>query len=715
MTLNPESEAMLIEQQEKMLAGIAAQVETWKPQPATEPDPFDLTDAGRTEFLKDSSQEFTNFVQRHFEPTDNVCFCLIHPTAKIARNIFKRIDQVDPGFVKFLHEQNEVYNIYVSMNAYDPALTGESVGRTEQNVVAVRNLYAEVDEHGEQTVQKIITSPNVPNRVTDILESSPGKYQFMWRVDGVPKDVAKATNRAIASEFDTDMASTDLARVLRVPGFKNVKYPEQPVVKIISESPTKYSREQFNVSIRESITQVSTAESISSVIDSVNVSLNGPPIPHGQHDRTLFRIGCSLRNDGWEFEQIKQYLVQVCQARCVDYGPDYLDMCEKKAKSACTYSKGQPTPGVIVNGHLAGSVAALGLAANPAPVNWRDQFKSIGELEQGDVRMLIDGFLPEGTIFIGGLPGEGKTLFALSIAKALTTGDPFLGKFFVNEIVPVIYLIPESGGRAFRRRCETFKIPNDPDLFLCRTVSEGSTLPLDDGSLLEAVRRLRPVIVLDTLVRFSEAEDENQAMQNKKLVDDIIRLRQAGAVAVIGLHHATKAMREKGMTLETALRGTGDIAASADAVYGLLRDSMLYNNGLGPNEIDVACLKPRDFEPPMPFRIAATQKTDRGLIKLESVIDRYRDFLVVSKSASNRTSGDILERLVKEDPVISLKELSHATGMSTWEIRKALKARHWTRPKGGTNGAGRWTLAVMSNPGHPADVSFEAVTNGSVN
>jgi len=181
-----------------------------------------------------------------------------------------------------------------------------------------------------------------------------------------------------------------------------------------------------------------------------------------------------------------------------------------------------------------------------SPMNWRDHFKSVGELEQGDVRMLIDGFLPEGTTFIGGLPGEGKTLLALSMAKALTTGDPFLGKFFVNETVPVIYLIPESGGRAFRTRCEKFGIPNDPELFLCRTVSEGSTLGLDDASLIEAIRKLKPVVILDTIIRFSEAQDENQAMQNKQLVDDIIRLRQAGAVAVIGLHHATKAMREKG-------------------------------------------------------------------------------------------------------------------------------------------------------------------------
>jgi 5S rRNA maturation endonuclease (ribonuclease M5) len=333
----------------------------------------------------------------------------------------------------------------------------------------------------------------------------------------------------------------------------------------------------------------------------------------------------------------------------------------------------------------------------PQPLTWRNLFRSVDELEQGDVRMLIGGFLPEGTTFMGGLPGEGKTLFALSIAKALTTTEPFLGKFSVSEAVPVIYLIPESGGRAFRKRCEKFHIPNDPELFLCRTISEGSTLPLDDASLFEAVRKMKPVVILDTLIRFSEANDENAATENKKLVDDIIRLRQAGAVGVIGLHHATKAIREKGMSLETALRGTGDIAASADAVYGLLRDAMLYSNGAGPNEIDVACLKARDFNPPVPFRIAATKETyPQGPV---SVIDQRKDFIIVSKSDREQATGETLERLVKEDPAITLEELTKVTGLSTWTVRQTLKNRHWVKSRGGSKGTNKWILSPVNRLG----------------
>ncbi len=98
-------------------------------------------------------------------------------------------------------------------------------------------------------------------------------------------------------------------------------------------------------------------------------------------------------------------------------------------------------------------------------------------------------------------------------------------------------------------------------------------------------------------------------VQNKLLGQDLIGLIHAGAVAVISLHHASKAMRLEGMTLENILRGSGDMAALADVVYGLKRDDKLYDNGAGPLEIEVRCLKPRDLEnPPLPFRIAASRK-----------------------------------------------------------------------------------------------------------
>jgi hypothetical protein len=456
-------------------------------------------------------------------------------------------------------------------------------------------------------------------------------------------------------------------------------HPDGPVYTVIDDSPI--------IPVPERISELVKHES-----ERVNASEDGPRIPYGSHDSELFRIGCMLRNAGMNYQEIRDALIHICQRRCENHGTDYVDMCAKKAKSVCRYPVGQASPMLQFDGTATNQTDVV----TPGSIsNWEDRLVSVGELEEGEVQMLIDRFLPEGTTFIGGLPGEGKTFFALSIARALTTGKPFLGTFPVQKTIPVI--------------------PKDRTKFLCRTVSQGATLPLDDGSLLEAVRKLKPVVFLDTIIRFSEAEDENASAQNKKLVDDIIRLRQAGAIAVIGLHHATKKMRIEGMSLELALRGTGDIAASADAVYGLLRDNMLYSNGEGPNEIQVACLKPRDFEPPPPFRIASTKRPGLSpepgmLIGMQSIIDQNHDFKMISRGAQAQDIESRIEQIIKDLPSITIKGLAEKTGRSDWEVRKAIQKLGYERKPGGKKGGvAGWAKITVSPIQIPPNVNEHEV------
>jgi hypothetical protein len=422
-------------------------------------------------------------------------------------------------------------------------------------------------------------------------------------------------------------------------------------------------------------------------------------VHEGGRNNYLFKKGCELRRVGAELPEIEAVLLRMNAELCEPELSDNEVMTI--AGSASRYEYHDST------------VFNSAVPAVPTDITtWRQQFRTVGELQAGDVQMLIRNFLPEGTTFIGALPGEGKTLLALSIAKALTTGKNFLGRtdFSIPKRMPVLYLIPEVGAQAFRTRCEKFHIPDDPNLFLCRTISEGPTLLLDDPMVLEAVRSMRPVVFLDTVLRFNEAEDENAAAQNKALVDQLLALRHAGATSIVGLHHSTKAMRKEGMSLETVLRGTGDLAAMCDAVYGLIRDDKLYANNAGPNEIDVRCFKPRDFDPPVPFRIAASRKAEKAsLIGIApgvlSNIDQYADFVVIGGTDHETSNAERLERLIQDDPALKLSELEDITGLSIWRIRQTLSKRGWVKDKGGSKGASHWhrtgdkTGDMTANPG----------------
>jgi hypothetical protein len=279
------------------------------------------------------------------------------------------------------------------------------------------------------------------------------------------------------------------------------------------------------------------------------------------------------------------------------------------------------------------------------------------------------------------------------MVKPFTTGARFLGKYKPEKIFPVLYLIPESSGRAFKMRCKAFGIPDDPHRFLCRTISDGVTLLLDDPIVLKAVQEMKPIVFLDTMIRFSESKDENSSAENQAVAKNVLALRAAGAVSVIGLHHATKAFAEGEITLEACLRGTGDIAALCDSVYALRRDRAVFDNGNGPEELDVACVKDRDIKnPPKPFRIAARYIKNDGT--RASFIDETGDFHLIESSAVLKDLESKFIKIVAEgDPTINREDLAGELGITEHALRKLAKQLGWSRPAI-TNGS--WALIRKS-------------------
>jgi hypothetical protein len=327
---------------------------------------------------------------------------------------------------------------------------------------------------------------------------------------------------------------------------------------------------------------------------------------------------------------------------------------------------------------------------------WWTNYRAVDELEgNGTIKMFIENFLPEGTTIICGLPKEGKSWVALSIAKALTSGNPLFGqlKFSVPEITPVLYLAAESGDSALKLRCEKMGITKDKNLFLARTLSQGPMFGLDDNNIQNAVRAMRPIVILETLIRFNDGKDEDNATENRKLAESIFRLISWGARAVIGIHHSRKDLNKANPTKESAVRGSGDGLAMVDAIWLVMQDERMYQRGKGPNEIDIVGWG-RDFNP-LPMRLALTKKTAKGQVGfapgIASIIDSKGDLEWVDKGiVFDQGSDQRIEQLIAEDLSISKRKLAEKTGLTDWEIRTALKRLGYRRAKGGKKGAGDW-------------------------
>jgi hypothetical protein len=314
-------------------------------------------------------------------------------------------------------------------------------------------------------------------------------------------------------------------------------------------------------------------------------------------------------------------------------------------------------------------------AYSDTAVNWRKRFHTVEELPEGEPVMPITGILPEGVTFWGANSGLGKTWLALAQARALITGRKFLGVWDVAEPVNVLYLCPEMSSRSFKKRCKRFGIGGPR--FRCMTISDGVALNLSDPLLLAAIRELKPVIFLDTAIRFSSAEDENSASDNAKgLGPAIFALIHAGARAVVCLHHRAKgASLAEELTLENCLRGTTDLGALCDAVYGLQLDrgdgSPGYLRESKKNvRLLVRCVKARDFRAPEDFRV-----------QLDPFINEIGDMAVVTEESNWTSDAEKVEQAIVANLQASLREIEKHTNVDKDRVKKLAGERGWYQDK----------------------------------
>jgi RepB DNA-primase from phage plasmid len=146
-------------------------------------------------------------------------------------------------FQSWLHQQNESgADIFIGMN---PVRDG-SRSRTKEQIREVRHTYLDLDEEAGASLQAIRTSGDVPPP-NFILDTSPGKHQVVWRIEGLDPAEAETLLRALASQYGGDPAATDISRLLRLPGLANRKYNEAFVVRVHHETDALYHGHDFHV------------------------------------------------------------------------------------------------------------------------------------------------------------------------------------------------------------------------------------------------------------------------------------------------------------------------------------------------------------------------------------------------------------------------------------------------------------------------------------
>jgi hypothetical protein len=134
--------------------------------------------------------------------------------------LYRSFNRLDRSEVEALLPRLEALNakgaaIYVAVNSF-------SGHRKLENVVRVRGIHADLDDVTEDQLQELrkTLAPTIA-----VQSSSPRKQHWYWLLsegEEISKETAKAINRGLV-RFGADKAAIDVTRLLRLPGFRNMK------------------------------------------------------------------------------------------------------------------------------------------------------------------------------------------------------------------------------------------------------------------------------------------------------------------------------------------------------------------------------------------------------------------------------------------------------------------------------------------------------------
>jgi hypothetical protein len=182
------------------------------------------------------------YLRENFRPDDRLAIVLIQKeTHRVVQRIATAEKIAAPGFQAWLrHENAQRSEVYVSMNTIKPG----SRGRTKEDIAEIRHIYLDFDDNGTAAVQALMQRQDVPTP-NYLVNSSSGKWQVVWKVEGFGHEEAERLMRHLVRETGADLAATDSSRVLRLPGFMNHKYSKPFLVRVETRSERTYGPEHF--------------------------------------------------------------------------------------------------------------------------------------------------------------------------------------------------------------------------------------------------------------------------------------------------------------------------------------------------------------------------------------------------------------------------------------------------------------------------------------
>ncbi len=245
-----------------------------------------------------------------------------------------------------------------------------------------------------------------------------------------------------------------------------------------------------------------------------------------------------------------------------------------------------------------------------------------------DSEWLIEHLVPKNSITcLSGKPGVGKSFLTLYLAKALTTKNPFLGKFKTHPST-VCILSKEDPQQLIQKRIKLLGFNKTlPVVF-----SDDMTALCNDEQQLQRLRELiqrtkSEVLIIDSFIRVVGG-DENLSKDVTKVHEVFKRLTQEGITVIFTHHQGKEDARQSGIDKP---RGSSDIGAMVDSLINVTKKDQILTIDHAKSRWDIPT-KPfyvqfPDFENSFDFEFLNFKKDDHGLEEITPIDEATSNIL----------------------------------------------------------------------------------------
>lgn len=411
-------------------------------------------------------------------------------------------------------------------------------------------------------------------------ESSPGRYQALWFLSEeiAPEDAA-ALSKRIAYADGGDKSGWDLTQVLRIPGTRNYKYESAPEGKLLWAKRHAYSVSEImaaypavNGELKESSEQLSeggiipdwpiVAEAtIQAAIQNINLSLRKRITrdPTGaDRSKELQMLARDLLKAGVFPEVVAHILKRSSLNKFAGRPTEHRDLLRQvnQAYEVVEARKEEKRQQKEAEVQLA-----------PAVLD-EMQVRTWGDFLQVPTHLkwlVDDAWIDQSVGFISGRSKSYKTWIALDLALSVVSGQPFLNRYPVNRVGPVLLIQEEDPAAVLQDRLRLIGKQKDmlprftleksvlrieyPDYPLHIINLQGFNLSVEQkvAQVRRLIAEINPVmVILDPLIVMLGNVDENRATEVSALLQVVKMWREEFRCSVVIVHHWNKGGVEEG-------------------------------------------------------------------------------------------------------------------------------------------------------------------------